>query len=183
MAGLPPARPPGAHGPAARRDSPAGVSLKTGGYRFAGRSGAYLFFEEADSNGSVAFSVIDARTGRTILDDVTQEGLSDPGSIHALIAAPGSLKLAFRRALNTQCSILAKPAPCWRAIVSTKDNDVPPAIARLAPPAQACARSYRQTHIPSDDPSIITYEVQVSWTPSGGRNVQASGPVGCWPLP
>ncbi|WP_260599975.1 hypothetical protein [Sphingomonas endolithica] len=162
---------------------PAGVSLKTGGYAFLGRTGIYLFFEEADSNGSVAFAVLDSRTGRTIIDDVTPDGIADPSSIHSIAATPETLKLAFRRALNAQCSVLARPGPCWREITGSKDNDVPPAIARLAPPAQACARSYRAAGIPNDDPSIITYEVQVSWTQGGGRRVQAAGPVGCLPMP
>ena len=170
--------------PACSARTPAGIPIKTSGYALVGRTSFYLFFEEADPNGSVAFLVIDVRTGRTIIADVSADGIADPAQVHTITATPASLTIAFQRALNTQCSILASPQPCWRQITSTKDNHIPAEIARFAPPALACAHSYREAKTESDDPSIITYEAQVSWTSNGGRNaIRAAGPVGCRPTP
>lgn len=174
----------GGTAPACSAVAPAGLSLDTGGYAFQGRTGVYLFFEVASSNGSVDFLVIDSRTGATIIDDITEEGLSDPGTIRAITATPQSLTLAFRRARNTDCSILASPASCWKQITANPEFGIPPEIARLAPPTEACVKSYSAASIPRDDPSIISYPVEVRWTQGGGANrVQASGPLGCWPMP
>ena len=162
----------------------AGLSLETEEYAFMGRTGVYLFFEVANPFASVPFRIVDSRTGRTIIDDVTEDGLSNPATIRTMKATPKSLSLAFRRALNTQCSVLAKPEACWRAITSKKDNGVPPEIARLAPPTKACAKTYGDAGIDSNDPSVISYDVQVAWLSGRRRNqITASGPVGCWPLP
>ena len=160
-----------------------GTLLRTRGFSYVGRKGPYLFFEQADPNGATAFSVIDARTGRAVIEDSTQGGIAEQASFHSVLATPVTLTLAYRRAVNTTCSILATPAACWEAIIHDTHKAIPPAVARLAPPVRACARSYAGGKVGRSDPSVIAYEVRVTWTRGGGRQVQATGPVDCLPLP
>ena len=161
----------------------AGLLLKTRGYSYVGRKGLFLFFEEADPNGATAFSVIDARTRRAVVEDSTQGGISGAASFHSVVATPVTLSLSSRRAVNTTCSILAEPVGCWRAITRDKRQAVPPSIARLAPPVRACARSYAVGKVERSDPSVIASEVRVTWRRDAMRQVQAAGPVDCLPLP
>ncbi len=47
--------------------------LATVGQRFLGRTGGFLVFEQASTNGTVPFAVLDAGTGRTLIQDTTAE--------------------------------------------------------------------------------------------------------------
>lgn len=161
----------------------AGVPLGRAEHSFVGRKGSYLLFEEADPNGSTAFSVFDARDGRKIVPDGTERGIAEAGSLHRIVATPRSLTLVYRRGVNIACSILAEPRACWRSFTHRRYGAVPRSIARLAPPARACARSYGEGKAPGDDPSVIAYEVQVTSTRPGRTQKQARGPLGCTPMP
>jgi hypothetical protein len=169
--------------PACNARAPAGVRLKTAGFGLLGRAGPFLLFQESSSHGSVPFVVIDARTRRMVIEDISDAGIDEPGAMRIIKAEPGALTLAFRRGFNASCSIVASPGACWRSIAGDRVAAMPHAIARLAPPVPACARSYRQASAPADNPSVITYSAQVSWTASQGKRVTGSGPVECRPLP
>lgn len=169
--------------PACNARPTAGVRLKTAGFGLVGRAGPFLLFQESSSHGSVPFVVIEARTGRTVIEEISDAGIDEPGAMRITKAEPGALTLVFRRGFNASCSIVASPAACWRSIAGDRVAAMPQAVARLAPPAPACARSYRQASAPADNPSVITYPAQVSWTASQGKRVTGSGPVECSPLP
>ena len=171
------------HPPACSVKAVAGTLLKTRGSSYIARRDAYLFFEEADPNGATGFSVIDARTGRAIVEDSTLAGISAGGSIPVIAATPVSLTMGYRRAVNMACSIIAEPARCWAAFTRDRRNAVPPTIARLAPPVWACAHSYALGKVDRNDPSIVAYEVLVNWKRGAGLRVQTTGPVSCLPLP
>ena len=160
----------------------AGATLATAYYAFAGRSGSYLLFEEADPHGAVGFLIVDARDGRRIVDDATLDGITQ-SALRSFVAAPGSLLLAYRRATNLSCSIPAAPVACWRSAAGARRGAVPATVIRLGPPVQACLGGYRAAGAPPDDPSVIAYDVQVTWKRRGRAQVRPSGPVACLPLP
>lgn len=161
----------------------AGTALATAYQSFVGRRGPYLFFQDTDPNGATAFAVFDARTRRRIVDESSESGIEAKGSLHAVTATPDLLRLTFRRALNLRCSIPADPAGCWRSIVRDPRNRMPAAIARLAPPAAACARSYPPGRQERADPSVVAYETRLTWRRDGRTQAEVLGPVGCTPLP
>ncbi len=169
--------------PARSRPAAGGRALDTSGFSFAGRKGPWLFFEEADPNGSTAFMVFDARDGRKILSDASLGAISQGSALRRFVSTPDMLSVSYRRGLNTSCSILARPATCWRMITRMRGNAVPHSIARLGPPVHACRVAYSFGKVGGDDPSVISYEVKVIVTRRGVARMQASGPIGCTPLP
>ena len=160
----------------------AGRSLATAGFNFIGRKGPRLVFEEADANGATGFAIFDARNGRRIFSDASLGAISQGSALRDFASTSDLLSLSYRRALNISCSILAKPATCWRAITRSRRDAVPPSIRNLDPPVQACRASYSLGGVDRSDPSVISYEVKVVVTRRGTR-IQASGPIGCSPLP
>jgi hypothetical protein len=169
--------------PACNARPTAGVRLKTAGFGLVGRAGPFLLFQQSSSHGSVPFVVVDTRTGRTVIEEISDAGIDDPGAMRIIKAEPGAITLAFRRGFNAPCSIIANPAKCWKSIAGDRVTAMPRAVARFTAPVPACARSYRKASAPADNPSVITYPAQVSWTASQGKRVTGSGPVDCWPLP
>ncbi len=163
------------------RRSPAGRSLETSEFAFAGRKGAFLLFEEADPNGASSFMVFDARSGRRLLRDSILGGASPTDDMEVEVSARGALRLAYRRGLNTPCSIPARPSACWRAVTRDRRNGVPREIARLPPPVEACRAAYGE--VDRSDPSVISYEVRRVLTRDGRRRTLATGPLGCQALP
>ena len=159
-----------------------GRKLGTAYYGYAGRQGPYLLFEDADPHGAVGFLIFDARDGRKIIDDATLGGVTQD-TFRGFVTGSGSLTLAYRRGTDLACAIPAAPKACWRSVANARSGALPPAIARLAPPAQTCTRSYRAAATPRDDPSVIAYTVRVMWTRDAGTRVRANGPFTCLPLP
>ena len=158
------------------------VRLATAGFDLVGRTGAYLVFEQSDPLGATGFRVVDSRSGRAIVDDASIGGITGANALR-LTAGPTSLVLRYRRGLNTDCSLLERPAACWRRITRDPANRVPADIARLVPPVAACRRSYRVGSVPHDDPSVVAYDVELRWSHGAGLRTRAAGPIGCTPLP
>lgn len=153
--------------------------LDTGGTRFVGRKGAFLFFEEASTNGSVPFFVIDAASGRNLFDDTTAEGEVDELSL----GGDGVLRMRFRRAVDGNCSIPQEGTACWTQI--TQDSAVPPSIRALPAPVETCRRNAQATAIEGaeESPSIVSFAVAVEFKAKTLAAVAAGGPIECWPTP
>ena len=68
-----------------------------------------------------------------------------------------------------------------------REGAIPRALAQSPPPVQACVEAYRADFmgrpVPADDPSIITYEVDMTLDLSGHTDVLWRGPLGCQPMP
>lgn len=169
---LPPAN--GASPACSAASGPGARTLATAGQRFLGRTGGFLVFEQASTNGTVPFAVLDAGTGRTLIRDVTAEA-----GIDTFAVADGILRLGFHRGVQGACSIPKHGAACWTRIAH--DARLPPAVAALPAPVKACAESYRAGKAPTDAPSIVSFPVRL--TGIGHPTVEAVGPVRCAPTP
>ncbi|MGU3664915.1 hypothetical protein ACLBX9_12080 [Methylobacterium sp. A49B] len=156
-----------APGPAARK-------LATGGQRFLGRRARFLVFEQASTNGTMPFAVLDAASGRTLfVDTTTYEG------IDSFAVADDGLRIAFRRGVQADCSIPKQGAACWARIV--REEKLPEPIATLTVPSKVCTAAYRTGKAPRDTLSIVYFPVRLAWT--GRLSVEAAGPVQCRPTP
>ncbi|CAO4195173.1 hypothetical protein [Methylorubrum extorquens] len=148
--------------------------LETGGQRFIGRADGFLVFEDASTNGTMPFAVIDAGTGRRLFTDTTTYD-----GIDSFAAEGATLRLSFRRGVQAPCSIPRGGAACWARIV--REDKLPAPVAALPVPAKACAQAYRAGKAPKDTPSIVSFPVRLVWT--GRLAVEADGPVRCLPTP
>ncbi|MCJ2081814.1 hypothetical protein [Methylobacterium sp. J-090] len=148
--------------------------LATAGQRFLGRTGGFLVFELASTNGTVPFAVLDAGTGRTLIQDTIAEA-----GIDSFAVADGTLQLGFQRGVQGVCSIPKHWAACWARIA--RDGPLPSAVAALPAPMKACAESYRAGKAPKDTPSIVSFPVRLTGT--APPTVAADGPVRCVPTP
>jgi len=162
--------------PPCKTASGAEIPLKTENYSLVGRKGGYLVFQATDPNGSVPFMVIDAATGKTIYTDGMVEDL-----IHAVTLANGILHLKYMRGMNGACSLLSDGKTCWDKLVA--DGTVPPELAQAPLPTQACQVTYRKDKAPNDDPSVVTFEVDMTLDIAGKVQVISRGKVGCNPMP
>lgn len=156
-----------APGPAARK-------LATGGQRFLGRRSGFLVFEQASTNGTMPFAVLDAASGHTLFEDTTTYDGIDSFSV-----ADDGLRIAFRRGVQADCSIPKQGAACWARII--REEKLPEPIATLPSPAKACTAAYRAGKAPMDTQSIVYFPVRLGWTDR--FSVEAAGPVQCRPTP
>ena len=165
-------RPPCSAAPAARE-----VALKTEDFALRGRKGPFLVFEAADPNGAMPFSVVEAGSGRIVYSDSE----IPPDGLHAVVLAGGVLHIRYTRAFNGSCSVLKDAAGCWAKLA--REGNFPPQLAQSPPPVKMCAAAYRREDVPSDDPSMITYDVDVALEVSGKSEVKFVGNAGCAPMP
>jgi len=156
---------------------PGDITLKTGGFGFVGRKGPFLIFSAADPNGAVPFKVIDASNGRVIYSDGTA---ADRG-IHAATVENGKLHLRYTHGFNASCSIMQNAAACWSSLIGR--GQLPRAMAKSVPSLQVCTESYRAEKAPADDPSVITYDLDIIIDATGKTEVLSRGAVGCMPVP
>jgi hypothetical protein len=154
------------------------VVLKTEGYSLIGRKGPFLAFGETDPNGAVLFVVIAAADGRELFHD----GETDAG-LRSVTLQSGALHLRYKRGVNAPCSVVKDGATCWAKLAH--DGAIPSVLAHEPPPTAACASAYRRgrTPTPADDPSLISYDVDVTVDASGGSRVSPRGAVGCEAMP
>ena len=162
--------------PACGRTVPrSAVALKTADFSFVGRKGSYLFFEATDPNGAVPFMVVDAASGRTLLSDSTKDA-----RVSSIAVENGALLMRFTRGINASCSLAKNAAACWTRLVH--DGRIPAGLAQLPPPERACAASYRKAKVPADDPSVVSFDVDLR-VANGHADIVSAGPIGCEPLP
>lgn len=158
--------------------APTGVAnMETEGLALVGRKGDYLVFSAMDPNGAADFSVIDARTGKTVLKDATY----GTPEFKSASATGGKTTLAYKRGINAPCSLLNSGARCWGSLVD--DGKIPESLARPAPNPSLCAASYKAGKSPKDNPSIIAFDVETSIDGSGKVATIAKGKASCDPMP
>ena len=162
--------------PPCKTASGAEIQLKTENFSLVGRKGGYLVFQATDPNGSVPFLVIDAATGKTIFSDGMVEDL-----MRSVTLANGTLHLKYTRGANGSCSLVSQGKTCWDQMLA--EGIVPPELAQAPLPTQACTISYRKDKAPPDDPSVVTFDVDMTVDLAGKVEVISRGKVGCNPMP
>ncbi|HSV13349.1 MAG TPA: hypothetical protein VLI90_03775, partial [Tepidisphaeraceae bacterium] len=153
---------PGVH-PACSAAGPATGErvVATANYSLLGKIGRFVLFSATDPNGAVPFMVLDAATGRTIYTDATA---ADHG-IDDVAADQRTLHLQYMRGFNASCSIMQNPTGCWAKLVA--EGKIPQAMTPPAPSPQLCVASYKQANATPDDPSVVTYPVDMTIEASG----------------
>jgi hypothetical protein len=155
---------------------PGAIALKTEGYALEGRKGGFLIWDVSDPNGAEPFMVMDARTGRSLFED----GLSPSLGLRRTAALQnGVLRLTYTRGVNAPCSIAQDAQGCWSKLVAA--GGVPKTMTALTRAPSACLAAYR--HTPKDDPSVVTYTVDMTLDSGGAATVLAHGAVECQPQP
>jgi hypothetical protein len=152
------------------------IPLATANFSLVGRKGGYLMFQATDPNGAVPFMVIDAATGKTIYTDSMVEDL-----MRSVTLANGVLHLTYTHGMNGSCSLVSGGKTCWDKLVA--DEVVPPELAGSPLPTEACVVSYRDNKSPPDDPSVVTFDVDMTLDLSGKAEVISRGKAGCNPMP
>jgi hypothetical protein len=170
----------GAKRPVCGRTPPPGSApLKTEGQSLLGRKGGFLVFGDTDPNGAVSFQVLAASNGRRIFTDAkTDNGFTAVG------LKDGALHLVYRRGFNASCSLVKNAASCWVSLV--RQGAIPPEMAKSPPAAKACAAAYAKDQprpAPADDPSIVTYALDITLDASGKVKVNSHGAAACEPMP
>jgi hypothetical protein len=150
------------------------IALKTENYSFVGRKGPFLFFEATDPNGAVPFVLIEAGAGKVIYSDtMTEDGMK------TVSLDNGALHLTFRRGINGGCSLVKEGAACWSKIAAAAA--IPSSVA--APPAKACTVAYGRDKAPPDDPSIVSFDVDIVVGLDGTAETKSLGAAGCAAMP
>jgi hypothetical protein len=169
--------PKGAARPACSAAALAGaVTLKTEGYALQGRKGGFLIWDVSDPNGAEPFMVMEARTGRSMFMD----GLSPtPGLRRAATLENGLLHLKYTRGYNAPCSIAQNAQGCWSKIVAA--GGAPKSMPALTRAPASCLAAYRHTQ--ADDPSVVTYTVDMTLDAAGKATLLSHGAVSCQPQP
>jgi hypothetical protein len=170
----------GAKRPVCGHATPTGsLPLKTDGQSLLGRKGGFLVFSDTDPNGAVSFQVLAASDGHPIFTDAkTDKGFTAVG------LKDGALHLVYRRGFNAACSMVKDAATCWTSLV--QQGAVPPEMAKSPPAAKACGAAYAKDQpgpAPADDPTIVTYALDMSVDASGKVKVNARGAATCEPMP
>jgi hypothetical protein len=170
----------GAKRPACSHDAaPGSLPLKTDGQSLLGRKGGFLVFSDTDPNGAVSFQVLAASDGHPMFADArTDKGFTAAG------LKSGALHLVYRRGFNASCSMVKDAATCWAGLVS--QGAIPPEMAKSPPAAKACAAAYAKDQpraAPADDPTIITYALDITVDAAGKATVNSHGAPACEPMP
>ena len=152
-----------------------GIIVKTEGYGLEGRRGGFLIWDATDPNGAIDFMVIDP-TGKLLFED----GLSPtPGLSRTATLEGGKLHLRYTHGFNANCSLAKDARTCWASLVAAgKAPKTAPAL--TAAPA-SCLKAYGKTA--RDDPSVITYTIDLTLDAAGKTDVKAYGQVSCQPQP
>jgi hypothetical protein len=153
------------------------IALTTEGFSLIGRKGPFLLFSATDPNGAVPFMLLGASDGRAIFTD----GTADDRGIRNITVENGVLRLHYTRGFNASCSIMQDAAGCWSKLVA--ERKLPPDMAQPAPSSKLCAASYTADQAPADDPSMVTYDLELTLDLAGATQVLSHGAVECAPVP
>lgn len=119
---------------------------------FDGVRGGYVLFTAEDGwNGGMGFAVFDARTGAKLFDDAAK------GEFRAMVAAPDSLTLRYRRVFAAKCSVAAS-ASCWKQIEADTGLSAapPPCAAAYAHEARRTPKLAKEVR---NDPTVVEYDI------------------------
>jgi hypothetical protein len=151
-------------------------TLKTEHYSFAGRKGAFLFFIATDPHGAIPFMLLDAVDGHVIFRDAkTDDGFK------TITPKDGALRMQYVHGVNGSCSVYKEGPSCWTKLIT--EGKIPRALSQMQPSTEVCAAAYRRANATSDNPSVISYDVDVTVKRAGKPRVNSRGKVGCHPLP
>lgn len=153
------------------------ITLETEGLYLLGRIGDHLVFSALDPHGAVDFSVVDARSGKTVLTG----GTHGTPEFKSARSAGSVTTLVYRRGINAPCSLANSGARCWGSLVD--DGKIPNSLARPAPNPSICAASYRKEKSPKDNPSIVSFDAETTIDAAGKVTTLAKGKVACDPMP
>ncbi len=157
------------------RPGPPGIALSTAHFAFRGRKGPFLLFEAADPNGAVPFLVVQIGTGRVIYRD----SWTARGELAGAVLTDAGLRLQYRRAINSPCSLAQDGASCWVSLA--RAGLIPSVVARS--PTPACAAAYHTIRAPAANLSIVSYDVEIALSLQGRANVLSRGAPACEPAP
>ena len=165
-----------AAGPPCKTATGGEIPLPTENFSLLGRKGGFLLFQATDPNGAVPFLVINATSGKTIFTDGMVED-----QMTAVTLTNGILHLTYTRGTNASCSLLSGGKTCWDKMVA--DGTIPAELAQGPLPTRACTESYRNDKAPSDDPSVISFDVDMTLDLSGKVTLISRGKIGCAAMP
>jgi hypothetical protein len=169
--------PVGTQRPPCNIDAVAGDrTVNTEHYSFAGRKGAFLVFSATDPHGAIPFMVLDATDGHVVF----RAGKIDDG-FRAITLKGSTLRMQYLHGVNGSCSVYKDGPSCWTKLMT--EGKIPRALSQMQPSTEVCAASYRRANSTSDNPSIITYDVDVTLSQAGKPRVNSRGRVGCYPMP
>jgi hypothetical protein len=143
---------------------------------FSGVVGNYVFQDAPDgSNGSLAFRILDAATGKNLLEDEAKRNYRvkdghlvwEGQRLHIERPARGGPVLTYTRGYFAKCSLYKDGAACWEKIRAATG------LAKM--PIPKCSGEYKDD---PDDPSVIFYPVRVVLGPKPEAK-PVSGPVRC----
>ena len=152
------------------------IALKTEGYALQGRKGGFLIWDVSDPNGAEPFMVMDARTGRVLFEDGMSPSL---GLRRTAALQDGVLRLKYTRGVNAPCSMAQDAQSCWSKLVAA--GGAPKTMPALTRAPASCLAAYG--HTPKDDPSVITYTLDMTLDTSGKATILSTGAVTCQPQP
>lgn len=155
------------------------ISVSSRGYDMAliGRKGRFLIFGFSDPTGIQIFDVI---SGRSLFVD----GLY--GSVGAVTLSHGVLHMRYSRAVGAKCSLVTDNAGCWAKIVAS--GALPHGVVVRPPPSKICRNSYNRAFYQMygaagsdryDDPSVISYAVDLTLDDAGYAAALPAGPLQC----
>ena len=91
------------------------------------------------------------------------------------------LHIRYTRGINATCSIVQDAAGCWAQV--GREARLVRALASLPPPVQACTDAYAAAEVGAEDPSLLSYSVEMTLDAAGKATTLARGTVGCAPMP
>lgn len=165
---------------------------------FKGVKSYYVFFDPDDGyNGATGFAVFDARSGKKLFEDDTEDGV-----IRSITLEGSAIKLHYRRAFRARCSILKDGMTCWASIrdnVTTHPAPMPDCLAAFHKEHVAMAKDNCRGQRPGEanciQREIMERDNNPEWLSSQamiGYNVEAvydgsklnftprEGPLSCW---
>lgn len=138
-----------------------------------GRKGAFLLFTAMDAHGAADFGVVNAATGAVVFKDAS---FGDP-VFQGIALDGGGVRLRYKRGVNAGCSLMQDPAGCWSGLV--KQGLIPKDMANEVPAPQLCDAAYKELQAPRDNPSIVTYDVEMLIAADGAAKPLSRGTVAC----
>jgi hypothetical protein len=150
--------------------------LETENHSFDGRKGAFLVFSATDPNGAIPFRVLDLADGHSVFSDAR---IGD--SLQSIVLKGDTLRLRYRHGVNGSCSVYGSGPVCWGKLLS--EGKVPRGLAQSQPSVESCGAAYRRTKAPANDPSLISYDVDVTLKRSGKARINSRGTVSCDAMP
>lgn len=152
------------------------IRLETKNHSFDGRKGPFLFFSATAPNGAIPFRALDLADGHSVFSDAR---IGD--SLQSIVLKGDTLRLRYRHGVNGSCSVYGSGPVCWGKLLS--EGKVPRGLAQAQPSVESCGAAYRRIKAPANDPSLISYDVDVTFKRSGKARINSRGTVGCDAMP